>query len=206
MLVATVGTWGVTTVHFFLTSQLGGFITGFIVSLMESHSSMNLFSDSAFWHMPQDFKKLEEECGREVIWLQRQDITASFDYFIGVHCDIARCPWNEFFSCRDILSSLAFQLFSISVCFTQPIYDSIYRKSLLNTKLSRFGIYCCLLASAQHNHPPPITRILAHKGNGQWGPMWTEENGSSRIQLKKTREIKYWVGEEGGGETEIAAN
>jgi hypothetical protein len=28
---------------------------------MDSHSTLNYFSDSAFWHVPMDFKKMEEE-------------------------------------------------------------------------------------------------------------------------------------------------
>jgi hypothetical protein len=34
---------------------------------MESHSTLNYFSDSAFWHVPLDFKKMEEERGVEII-------------------------------------------------------------------------------------------------------------------------------------------
>ena len=45
----------------------GGTITGYLVHFMESHSTLNYFSDSAFWHVPMDFKKMEEERGVEVI-------------------------------------------------------------------------------------------------------------------------------------------
>jgi prolyl oligopeptidase PreP (S9A serine peptidase family) len=38
-----------------------------MVSFLQSHTTENYFSDSAFWHVPSDFKKLEEERGREII-------------------------------------------------------------------------------------------------------------------------------------------
>jgi hypothetical protein len=45
----------------------GGTTTGYLVRFMESHSTLNYFSDSAFWHVPLDFKKMEEERGVEII-------------------------------------------------------------------------------------------------------------------------------------------
>ncbi len=45
----------------------GGIATGFCVSFLESHSTQNYFSDSAFWQVPLDFKKMEDERGHEII-------------------------------------------------------------------------------------------------------------------------------------------
>jgi hypothetical protein len=45
----------------------GGIATGWCVHFMDSHSTLNYFSDSAFWHVPLDFKKMEEERGVEII-------------------------------------------------------------------------------------------------------------------------------------------
>ena len=55
--------------RFFLTlvRLLGGIVTGYIVKFMESHNTLNYFSDSAFWQVPLDFKKMEEDRGVEII-------------------------------------------------------------------------------------------------------------------------------------------
>jgi hypothetical protein len=50
-----------------LVRLLGGIVTGYIVKFMESHNTLNYFSDSAFWHVPLDFKKMEEDRGVEII-------------------------------------------------------------------------------------------------------------------------------------------
>jgi len=50
-----------------LVAFTGGTTTGYLVRFMESHSTLNYFSDSAFWHVPLDFKKMEEERGVEII-------------------------------------------------------------------------------------------------------------------------------------------
>ena len=36
-------------------------MTGLLVKPIEAHTTLNYFSDSAFWHVPMDFKKMEEE-------------------------------------------------------------------------------------------------------------------------------------------------
>jgi hypothetical protein len=45
----------------------GGIVTGYAVKSLESHTALNYFSDSAFWHVPSDFKKIEEDRGVEII-------------------------------------------------------------------------------------------------------------------------------------------
>ena len=42
-------------------------MTGLLVKPIEAHTTLNYFSDSAFWHVPMDFKKMEEERGVEAI-------------------------------------------------------------------------------------------------------------------------------------------
>jgi hypothetical protein len=53
--------------HSPLSPLPGGAVTGLLVKPIEAHTTLNYFSDSAFWHVPMDFKKMEEERGVEAI-------------------------------------------------------------------------------------------------------------------------------------------